>query len=355
MTTNNKFGVILPCILSLICSCSTVTQTPEHIFRTSVSFDLLCAPQNFDNLKSDPTFDALAKDTVFMQNLQAVNNHTRASRLCNLYAHINIDRNDIASVINKTDSLDILATHLDWAKEILSVQPQLKYVLSALVESGYSNWWTKNVKPELDKSIEGYHISDTLLIALNKELHNFASPEKIDIQSNIYILNIDNAFNLNDETFCCTPLILNPEIEKQLRLNFLNIYIHENCHSLKLTPELISAIDNLKSDSFFAEKEEIAEGHGEGKNEAAVVAAEVYISHKIGHRSSQSVYDEFTQYVDGSLVLAPIIYVNMDMRKPNETYNDFLLRLFNDGTISSGHIEQAYKQAMETIHNAIQE
>lgn len=349
----NKCGVILLSILTLICSCSAVT--PERIFRTSVSFDLLCAPQNFDNLKSDPAFDALANDTVFMQNLQVVNEHTRASKLCNLYAHINIDRNDINSVITKTDSLDILASHLDWAKEILSVQPQLKYVLSALVESGYSGWWAEKIKPELDKSIGGYYISDTLLTALNKELHNFASPEKIDIQSNIYILDIDNAFNLNDETFCCTPLILNPEIEKQLRLNFLNIYIHENCHSLKLTPELINAIDNLKSDSFFAEKETIAEAHGEGKNEAAVVAAEVYISHKIGHRNAQSVYDEFTQYVDGSLVLAPIIYVNMSKRKPNETYNDFLLRLFSDGTISSGHIEQTYNQAMHKIQNAVQE
>jgi len=288
-----------------------------------------------------------------MKNLQVVNEHTRASKLCNLYAHINIDRNNIASVINKTDSLDILASHLDWAKEILLVQPQLKYVLSALVESGYDNWWVEKVKPKLDKSIEGYYISDTLLTALNKELHNFASPEKIDIQSNIYILDIDNAFNLNDETFCCTPLILNPEIEKQLRLNFLNIYIHENCHSIKLTPELISAIDKLKSNSFFAEKEKIAEGHGEGKNEAAVVAAEVYISHKIGHRNAQSVYDEFTQYVDGSLILAPIIYVNMSKRKANETYNGFLIRLFNDGTISNGHIEQAYNQALETIHGAV--
>ncbi len=48
-------------------------------------------------------------------------------------------------------------------------------------------------------------------------------------------------------------------------------------------------------------------------------------------RDAQNVYDEFSQYVDGSLVLAPIIYVNLSNRNHNESYNDFLLRLFENG------------------------
>lgn len=111
----------------------------------------------------------------------------------------------------------------------------------------------------------------------------------------------------------------------------------------------MAKLSELENDAFYKEMEDIAKGHNEGKNEAFVVAAEVFVSGKSGIRDNQSVYDEFSQYVDGSLVLAPIIYVNLPNRKPDESYNDFILRLFDEEVLKVGNIEQTYNDAMSII------
>lgn len=133
----------------------------------------------------------------------------------------------------------------------------------------------------------------------------------------------------------------------------MNIYIHENLHNLYLSPKLMAKLGELDNDPFYNSKEAVAQKYGEGRNEAFVVAAEVYISKNLGLRDAQNVYDEFSQYVDGSLVLAPIIYVNLSRREGQESYNDFLLRLFEDGVLKSGAIETNYNDAMEFIKSQI--
>lgn len=108
-------------------------------------------------------------------------------------------------------------------------------------------------------------------------------------------------------------------------------------------------LDSLLDDDFYRAHEQKAASHNEGRNEAVVVAAEVYISHKLGRRDDRSVLEEFKEYVDGSLVLAPIIYVNLDRRMPAESYNDFIIRLMDDGTIKAGDVERAYRAAMDLL------
>lgn len=247
-----------------------------------------------------------------------------------------------------------MACDIKWAKGILSVQPQLAYVMQRLVDSGYSEYWNETIYPTLKSHIDNYSLNHDLLEAINDSLTHFFFPQALpDTQSKIYVLDIDNAFNLSDESFCCTPLILDPEIEKQLRLNFMNIYIHENLHNLYLSPELMAKLGELDSDTFYRSKESVAQKHGEGRNEAFVVAAEVYISNRLGIRDPQNVYDEFSQYVDGSLVLAPIIYTYLTNRNHGESYNDFLLRLFETGILKSGAVETNYNDAMASIQSQI--
>lgn len=91
----------------------------------------------------------------------------------------------------------------------------------------------------------------------------------------------------------------------------------------------------------------------EGRNEAFVVAAEVFLSYKLGRRNDKDVFDEFKEYVGGSLVLAPIIYVHLEERLPTETYNEFILRLFDNGTIRVGGVEAAYTAAMNLLQARI--
>ncbi len=326
------------------------------VFNTSKSFDLLCLPQYIDHIKDDARFAGLCSDSVFLANISQVNSICSASKLCNLYSEIHGDKDDITKCLFTIQHLDSLARDVEWAKGILSVQPQLSYIYHKLVEHGYSDYWENTIYPKLKSHIDNYPLNEDLLNNINQSLTQFFLPESLsDTHSKIYILDIENAFNLSDESFCCTPLILNPEIEKQLRLNFMNIYIHENLHNLHISPELMEKLGELDCDSFYRSKEDIAQKHGEGRNEAFVVAAEVFISHKSGIRDSQNVFDEFSQYVDGSLVLAPIIYVNLSNRIPNESYNDFLIRLFVNGILRAGAIKDNYDKAMSAIQSEIAE
>lgn len=325
-----------------------------EVFNTSKCFDLLCSPQYIDHLKDDSRFAELCVDPDFIANVAEINSNCSASKLCNLYSEIGGDKGDISKCLFTIQHLDSLACDIKWAKGILSVQPQLAYVMQRLVDSGYSEYWNETIYPTLKSHIDNYSLNHDLLEAINDSLTHFFFPQALpDTQSKIYVLDIDNAFNLSDESFCCTPLILDPEIEKQLRLNFMNIYIHENLHNLYLSPELMAKLGELDSDTFYRSKESIAQKHGEGRNEAFVVAAEVYISNRLGIRDPQNVYDEFSQYVDGSLVLAPIIYTYLTNRNHGESYNDFLLRLFETGILKSGAVETNYNDAMASIQSQI--
>ena len=328
------------------------------IFSTSKCFDLLCTPQYIDKLKEDARFSELFADSVFMAKVAAINDNCTASKLCNLYSELDGDKDDLSKCLYAVNHLDSLSRDVEWASAILSVQSELSYVLGRLVKSGYSEYWDHQVFPRLKSHIDHYFVDPELLDTIHHHLLEFFSPETLpDTQSKIFILDIENAFNLSDESFCCTPLILDPEIEKQLRLSFLNIYIHEKLHNLYLSPDLMSKLSELEgADPFYGRNEAVAGAYGEGKNEAFVVAAEVYVSNKIGLRSMRNVFDELSQYVDGSLVLAPIIFVKMADRKPGETYNDFLLGLFGKGgVLEAGMIENNYHLAMNVIKSGIKE
>lgn len=341
-------------ILVLLLILLPAHNTFSEVFNTSKCFDLLCSPQYIEHFRDDARFVELFADSAFISNVADVNSNCSASKLCNLYSEINGDKNDISHCLFTVRNLDSLAWGIEWAKGIVSVQPQLTYVLQKLVDNGYSEYWDNTIYPKLKSHIDNYNLSQDLLNSINDSLVDFFAPQYLpDTHSRIFILDIENAFNLSDESFCCTPLILDPEIEKQLRLNFMNIYIHENLHNLYLSTELMAQLDELDKDPFYNSKEAIAQKHGEGRNEAFVVAAEVYISEKLGLRDFQNVYDEFSQYVDGSLVLAPIIYVNLSSRNLNESYNDFLLRLFENGTLKAGTIEADYNAAMNQIRSQI--
>lgn len=314
----------------------------------------MCAAIYIDHIKDDARFAELCSDSIFIANITDVNSNCSASKLCNLYSEIHGDKDDITKCLFTIQHLDSLARDVEWAQGILSVQPQLSYICHKLVEHGYSDYWDNTVYPKLKSHIDNYNLNKDLLNNINQSLIEFFLPESLsDIQSKIYILDIENAFNLSDESFCCTPLILNPEIEKQLRLNFMNIYIHENLHNLHVSHELMEKLSELDCDPFYRSKEDIAQKHGEGRNEAFVVAAELFISRKLGIRDNQNVYEELSQYVDGSLVLAPIIYVNLSDRIPDESYNDFLIRLFDTGILRAGAIKDRYDKAMTAIQSEI--
>ena len=135
--------IVLLCLLSTLDSFGGV-------FNTSRCFDLLCTPQYIDNLKEDARFAGLFADSVFVAGVADINSNCSASRLCNLYSEVNGDRTDISKCLFAIQHLDSLASEIEWAKGILTVQPQLAYVLQKLVDNGYSEYWEQTVYPRTE-------------------------------------------------------------------------------------------------------------------------------------------------------------------------------------------------------------
>ena len=293
-----------------------------------------------------------------MQTLYSVNRQVTASKLCNFYAKFTDERNDLDSCVKFFNELNqntsVQNAEEDWIKQIVSLQSELSLCLNMIKDAGYSGYWNSRIKPELEKYMLSYPVDEELLESIHRELVHFAGSEGFsEARSKTYIMNIDNAFSLSDESFCCTPLLLNCEMEKQFRLDFIKVYIHENLHRLQISDELMEKMDQLMEDEFYSKNEKKAREYNEGRNEAFVVAAEVFISKKIGKRDEKSVYDEFKEYIDGSLVLAPIIYIHLNRKDDNESLNDFILRLFKTGIIKAGSIKDQYDDAMKQIARSL--
>ncbi len=340
----------------LVFSMLKVVADNPHLFSTSKCLDLLCSFQYYDKIKSNPQFMDLQNDSSFVKAIDSINSRTRASKLCNAYVKYGTDLNDVDSCIFFMENIVSLVPkseqQTEWIRNIIEIHEELCYVTKRLIQNGYCEYWDSIVNPSLQQQIDIYYstIPDGLLDAIHSELKDFAEPEILSkLHSKTYIVDIDNAFNLDDESFCCTPFLLDPELEKKYHLDFIKVYIHENLHRLDISQELMSHLNNLLQDDFYSENEKIAAEHNEGQNEAFVVAAEVFLSNKLGRRSSLDVYNEFLEYVDGSLVLAPIIYIHLPERTNTETFNSFLIRLFNEDKIKSGSVKAEYDKAMRQL------
>lgn len=345
-------------VIAIASMAKTQANSGNRIFTTSKCFDMIASLQYFDKIKDVPRFCHLTTDSTFMSHLIHVNDNVKASKLCNFYSIYGGNKNFTDSCVNFFNNIQLndSVTHCDadWVSSIVELQLDITYCLSALNTAGYSDYWDNEIEPILKRYIDAYPVSDRTLSDIHDAMTEFSGPEILPpTHSNTYILNIDNAFNLSDESFCCTPLLLDVELEKKFRLDFLKVYTHENLHRLSVSDDLMCKLEELMTDGFYRENENVARSHNEGRNEAFVVAAEAYISHKIGRRDDRSVYDEFMEYVDGSLVLAPIIYVHLPDKQKDESLNDFIIRLFETGIIESGNVKVEYEKAMRQLKSRI--
>lgn len=328
----------------------------QKVFHTSLCYDLLSSIENYATLTESSVYkNILINDSVYQSNIKLINETVRASNLCNLYASLPTNKDNIDDCIAFFTSLypEQIPQKFQgkYVEKIFNVKDKIIETLIILKKAGYEQYWKQSVFPKIEKAINGFAFEDGLLDNIHKEITLMAGHNPLDEDySKIYILDIGNAFNLNDETFCSTYFLLDKEVAKQYRINFVQVYIHENLHRLYLSKELMNHLDKLyTTDDFYRSNESIAAEHGEGRNEAFIVAAETYISKKMGLKNDEDVFTEFTEYVDGSLVLTPIIYTYLNKKSEMESYNDFLLKLFKEGKIKSGKIEKQYNNAMKKV------
>lgn len=330
------------------------------VFHTSICYDMLSSFDKYEKLTAHPFFEnTLAKDSSFIRDVIIINQKIRPSNICNLYASLPSDKDDVIEcyrffeTIEKEDIPEKFKGN--YIENIFSVKPQILNVLQKLILANYQKYWREHVYPGLQQNIDNFNFEEGILDKIHRELIKMAGNESLNEEySKIYILNIDNAFSLNDETFCCTPVLLDKEMAKKYRINFIQVYIHENLHRLNISTNLMAKLDELfENDDFYRKNENIARNHGEGKNEAFIVAAETYISKKLKLKTDREVYQEFKEYVEGSLVLSPIIYNYLYKKPENQSFNSFLINLFERKKIRAGNIEKQYDKIMENLKNKI--
>ena len=210
-----RLYVCILIVVGFIASVSAETRPATRLFTTSRCFDLIASLQYFDKIKNLTQFSHLASDSAFIRKLQHVNDNVTASKLCNLYSSFGGDKDNADNCVTffrEMVSNDSLAhTNAGWIENIIGLQPELAYCLSRLYDAGYSDYWDNEVKPVLERYINSYPVSDETLDGIHDALTEFSRSEVLpQVHSNIYILNIDNAFNLSDESFCFTPIMLDP-------------------------------------------------------------------------------------------------------------------------------------------------
>lgn len=345
-------------LLAVIVCLASSRILAQDIFHTSVCYDLLSTIDQFEDMeKLDPFYSEtrLVNDSLFIANACKIHKKVRASNLCNLYSIARLDKNNVRQCIRFFSELDTCKVPDNykgaWLERILSVKDELTAYLSAMEEAGYGAYWKLKIEPKLLKSIADYTINPGLLDDIHREINALAGPEPLDDEyPKTYVLDIGNAFNLLDETFCTTYLLLDREMARKFRIDFIQVYIHENLHRLRISPRTMQRLEELKrSDEFYRRNEAMAEKFGEGLNEAFVVAAESYISRRLGLKTLSDVHTEFTTYCDGTLVLAPILYAHLPEKGSDETFDAFINRLFDETILTAGQIQTQHDLAVKAI------
>ncbi len=334
-------------------------EEPQPLFHTSVCYDLLASFDRMEKLLDVPQFAPLTADSLFTARAARIGEELRPSQLCNWYSTTAASKESPAEVVESLRTFDPAALPAkwqgEWLEKICSLRHELIYCLEKLIEADYATHWHTVIQPELQRQIAAYRVDPAFMSAVHDELLRMAGDQPLGTAtSRIYILDLQNtAFALLDGSFACIPQLLDPAVAHQYRIDFLQVYIHENLHRLPLSPELMARLEHLyENDPFYRDHEERARGFGEGKNEAFVVAAERFVSRRLGRIDDRAVVEEFLRYVDGTLVLAPIIYLRLDEQRAGESFDAFLCRLM-DRDLRPGRIGKLYHRAIEKLNRRL--
>ena len=205
---------IIP-FLFLFCAL-TFSQSPQKspnnykVFHTSVCFDLLSSFASYEELLEHSFFEhSLAKDSVFISEVQTINDKIRPSNICNFYASLPTNKDDIDTCLAFFLSVKQKDIPDKWQgkyiENVFSVLPQIQNCIRKLIDAGFEQFWEQHIFPKLENAIVGFSFKDGILDQIHSELIKMSGNGKLNEEySKIYILDIDNAFSLNDETFCCT-------------------------------------------------------------------------------------------------------------------------------------------------------
>jgi hypothetical protein len=222
-------------------------------------------------------------------------------------------------------------------------------VLRAVQAEGFEEYWHKEIKPIIQQqcdtlldSLKDYP-TDRLLDAINE----FVKPDKPFHAPTLHVYLTYFSYSLSYRVLENSQVQSFRPGEPINARKFVRTAIHEVLHGFHPDPTLNDYYQSLcKNDEFFAATFPKLKAWGEPEWENIVEAGEAYVSHKLGLSTSEELTRHLRRQYDGVLVLAQVIYHHLLTREAEIAslgYNDFLVKLFEEGIISPGNLEAQYQ------------
>ena len=227
---------------------------------------------------------------------------------------------------------------------------RLLTVLSSLEHLGYDSYWNGKIEPvveerarEIQKQLSQYgpqEIAHNVQDLLGSAYCISSEPKPIYLTYFSYAL----VYHLPDDSSVHSFRSGRP-VDIQL---FASTLTHELLHNFVPGEELRAYYDELSSSTLFSKTREVLYGWGEPDTEDLIVAAEKYLMTEMGIVSSEQAFHHLYTNYGGAQMLAAIIYDYMDNGElGGETYERFLIELFESGGIRAQTVDKQYCATLE--------
>ena len=255
----------------------------------------------------------------------------------------------------KSLMLETRPRDLEWVDSVFMRLGQskalLQQILEALKWTGYDEYWRAKILPvvsrkceELEAGLSDYSVG-RILAEINDLLgpryHLDFSPKPIYLTYFGYALAYRVPDNSSVHSFKADRPI---ETGK-----FVGTFTHELLHNYDPGESVREHLNRLLESQFLARNHEMRQYYwGTPSDEDLIIAAEKYISVRLGAVSDESAFHHLYTNYDGTSVLGVVIYDNMSAEKlGHREYDRFLLSLFHEGIIQPATLEDEYYRILQ--------
>ncbi len=262
-----------------------------------------------------------------------------------------IEANTIDEIIQAMTDDEVMKAAAKKARKLSPREPyrtMLVEVFRAVQAEGFEEYWHREIKPVAQQQCGTLRdfLRDYPTGRLVDAVNDFAKPDKpfhaptLHVYLTYFSYALSYRVSENAQVQSFRP-------GKPINASrFVRTAIHEVLHGFRPSSTLEDYYQALcEDDEFFAATLPKLEVWGEGGWENIIEAGEAYISHKLGLCTSKELTQHLRRQYDGALVLAQVIYHHLLARETelaSMSYNDFLVKLFEEGVISPGNLEAQY-------------
>ncbi len=223
-------------------------------------------------------------------------------------------------------------------------------ILDALKQADYDGYWQREIQPVVSRRCEELHgeLSNYSVKKILMEINGLLGPQ----------YNIEHGPKPMYLTYFGYPLAYGVPDDGGVHsfrgdrpepTMFVGIFIHLLLYNYSPGGSVLEHLEQLSKSQFYARNLEMYKHYwGGGPYKDFIVAAEKYISVKLGVVSDEKAFHHLYTNQDGTSVLGVIIYDNMSTEKlEGKTYDEFLSSLFEERVIEPATLEGEYYRILE--------